>query len=594
MAITTAIVNVASSTSTPSGTDVDKGTSNTGAYRMDFRGKSDTTLPADSDAVTVAAYNDTAKFDIMTVSYGYLVSVQEVLLTGINALTVGIILIEDTGVTLSKAAAGALTGISVSSSTSKISVTVSRTDSELYDFVKWFESENPDEVWNNGKLAFLTTSNSINYSLATGWKLFLSNEISGGINITGDVDLESAFNLTDTTITGDLHISASPPGIDTWLKSNAERYLDAGDANGTGVEPSNGDSITSWKDLTPNGNDAALTGVTYNTTEKALDVGSTDGVTFTGALSSGAKSIFFVLQKRSGLDVDGRGVQGTSGNVLIGHWNSYGDALYIDGDPAKHNATPADLTKNTLKRIYNLEYLSSSSLKWWQAGNNLLTDTSVNDLTIALAINAGGQNDAEGVDMWLQTFIVINGTLTTSERQDIEGYLAWKHGRESDLPSGHPYENSAPAGGVEGSDSTLTFDNVTVTGNVYNDDALHTLTINATNGSSLVAGDSGTGDGETNILNSVNVKIIVKDASTLAAVQGAMVLVKEDPSGTDLIKTTTDVNGEVSAIFNYSTDQDITGVVRKGTSVIRYKQSTIAGSITSTGFETTVFLVSDE
>ncbi|MCP4088392.1 MAG: hypothetical protein GY746_01160, partial [Gammaproteobacteria bacterium] len=46
-------------------------------------------------------------------------------------------------------------------------------------------------------------------------------------------------------------------------------------------------------------------------------------------------------------------------------------------------------------------------------------------------------------------------------------------------------------------DTTLAFSNVTVTGSVYNDSASNTLTINATNGSSLTAGDPGTGDGQT-------------------------------------------------------------------------------------------------
>ncbi len=50
-----------------------------------------------------------------------------------------------------------------------------------------------------------------------------------------------------------------------------------------------------------------------------------------------------------------------------------------------------------------------------------------------------------------------------------------------------------------GADSVLAFNNVTVTGLEYNDDALHTLLINATNGSSLTSGDPGTGNGETDI-----------------------------------------------------------------------------------------------
>lgn len=41
-------------------------------------------------------------------------------------------------------------------------------------------------------------------------------------------------------------------------------------------------------------------------------------------------------------------------------------------------------------------------------------------------------------------FLVINGTVTTITRQRIEGYLAWKWGLVSLLPSNHPYKNARP------------------------------------------------------------------------------------------------------------------------------------------------------
>jgi len=39
---------------------------------------------------------------------------------------------------------------------------------------------------------------------------------------------------------------------------------------------------------------------------------------------------------------------------------------------------------------------------------------------------------------------VFTDNLSTNDRQKMEGYLAWKHGLETDLPSGHPYEDEAP------------------------------------------------------------------------------------------------------------------------------------------------------
>jgi len=41
-------------------------------------------------------------------------------------------------------------------------------------------------------------------------------------------------------------------------------------------------------------------------------------------------------------------------------------------------------------------------------------------------------------------FIIVSGTLSTSDRQKLEGYMAWKWGTEASLPSDHPYKLSPP------------------------------------------------------------------------------------------------------------------------------------------------------
>jgi hypothetical protein len=40
-----------------------------------------------------------------------------------------------------------------------------------------------------------------------------------------------------------------------------------------------------------------------------------------------------------------------------------------------------------------------------------------------------------------------SGAITTIQRQVLEGYLAWKWGRQADLPVGHPYKDAAPTNG---------------------------------------------------------------------------------------------------------------------------------------------------
>ena len=37
-----------------------------------------------------------------------------------------------------------------------------------------------------------------------------------------------------------------------------------------------------------------------------------------------------------------------------------------------------------------------------------------------------------------------NSALSTTDRQRMEGYLAWKWGLQANLPAGHPHKSAAP------------------------------------------------------------------------------------------------------------------------------------------------------
>lgn len=145
-----------------------------------------------------------------------------------------------------------------------------------------------------------------------------------------------------------------------------------------------------------------------------------------------------------------------------------------------------------------------------------------------------------------------------------------------------------------GADSTLSFDNVIVAGQVFNDDTAHTLTIEAINGSSITAGDSGTGVGQTDVQNLVTVKVTVKDLASGSVLQGARVYIKDDTTGNTIINDTTNNNGEVQTTYNYTSDISISGHVRKASGTPYYKPSDISGTLTSSGFTTTVLMVKDE
>jgi hypothetical protein len=55
-----------------------------------------------------------------------------------------------------------------------------------------------------------------------------------------------------------------------------------------------------------------------------------------------------------------------------------------------------------------------------------------------------GSSVANSYDGYLAEFIIFKTALSTDERQKVEGYLAWKWGLNSNLPSNHPYKLSNP------------------------------------------------------------------------------------------------------------------------------------------------------
>lgn len=96
-------------------------------------------------------------------------------------------------------------------------------------------------------------------------------------------------------------------------------------------------------------------------------------------------------------------------------------------------------------------------------------------------------------------------------------------------------------------------------------------------------------------LEVVTVKVTVKDINTGLPIENARVFLETDPGGVDIFNTLSDVDGIVqNTSYAYSADQAVVGRVRKASSAPYYRTAPIVGTITSTGYETTIFLIPDE
>ena len=102
------------------------------------------------------------------------------------------------------------------------------------------------------------------------------------------------------------------------------------------------------------------------------------------------------------------------------------------------------------------------------------------------------------------------------------------------------------------------------------------------------------GNGTITVADDVAVTITVLDIDDSTAISGARVLLEEDPGGTDILDGTTNGSGQITTNYRFSTNQAVTGKVRKGSASTFYKTSTISGTITSDGLDLTIFMIKDE
>ena len=91
-----------------------------------------------------------------------------------------------------------------------------------------------------------------------------------------------------------------------------------------------------------------------------------------------------------------------------------------------------------------------------------VTQSGTTAVTAPLFINGQGGTSTNSYPSYLAELVAFNTGLSLSNRQLIEGYLAWKWGLQASLPNTHPYYSATPSAGTT-SVGNLTVD---VTGNI--------------------------------------------------------------------------------------------------------------------------------
>ena len=236
--------------------------------------------------------------------------------------------------------------------------------------------------------------------------------------------------------------------------TGCKMWLDAADINGNGTATANGTIITTWVDKSGNGNN--FTG--YNNPVYATNVkNSLGGITMVNANSthlqaatiptnSGTTCTLFVMcylgtatgsarlfATSAGLSTED---YSNAGNFMISLDNNL--SLYRAGGTS-YASSPAN-SYLLLSAVYD-----GTNGNLYLAGTNIGTiassgNFSFNSAAIGKYIPGGGYC----FNGYAMEYIMYYSAFSTTQRQQVEGYLAWKWGLQASLSNGHPYATVNP------------------------------------------------------------------------------------------------------------------------------------------------------
>jgi hypothetical protein len=227
----------------------------------------------------------------------------------------------------------------------------------------------------------------------------------------------------------------SIPGLQLWL--------DGADPLKTGTPPSNGSTLAIWYDKSGNAYNA--TGVsnpvfTSPTAGIALN-GSSQyfSVNYAGAHTT---ETAFVVVKFTNTTGEQDIISGntTLTRQFVVFQNLLNMYSYAGGGLVTSTTVPTAGTQVLLSYALN----ASTNLSIYNGGNLLKSATGFTPATETnIKIGVNGVADGGFLNGSISEVLIYNTVLSTTNRQIVEGYLAWKWGTQGSLPVAHPYY-SAP------------------------------------------------------------------------------------------------------------------------------------------------------
>lgn len=243
-------------------------------------------------------------------------------------------------------------------------------------------------------------------------------------------------------------------------------WLDAADPNGDGTIPTNGSAVSTWVDKSGNGMTVSaassqptytrnaqngLGALTFDGT-KNLGTASVLGSKFAGNTNNFTVYVVYSLNNTSGAYAspfcwaNGPGyprIALTVGNNADGVMMDVGTT----GSGRTSSSVPPPTFDNT---FYFTSYLKNGANTQLNLNGSNKASSSTQDTTgfassnYSFNVGNGYSNTTFFMRGNVGEIIFYNSTLPTSNFQQVEGYLAWKWGLQTQLPSTHPYRSYPP------------------------------------------------------------------------------------------------------------------------------------------------------
>jgi hypothetical protein len=238
-------------------------------------------------------------------------------------------------------------------------------------------------------------------------------------------------------------------------------WLDAADPAGTGTPPANGSTVSTWNDKSGNGyNGTSGAGPIYTTDAQGRKCMSFTGTQFLESVVTVSKQNHSLIAVHAptytnGFNNSGSTLGGNSslfrfqipanvgGYIVFPFWYN-APRGYVSNYGTTEGALPDNSVAGAASIINanigpQTQYSYKNGIQQGTESASLVTGT-----TPPLTIGRYTPGLSEYYQGYVYEMIIYNTALTTTQRQQIEGYLAWKWGLQSSLPITHPYYSAPP------------------------------------------------------------------------------------------------------------------------------------------------------